>query len=561
MPTINLNKKLVLKLADLKMSDAELRDKISFLGTDLEEINKDEIIVEIFPNRPDLLSAEGFARALSSFCDKKTGLRKYEKKKSEYVVNIKKDVNLVRPHTACAVVKGLKITDEVLEDIIEIQEKLHLTYGRNRKRCAIGVYPLEVVKFPITYTALTPNKIKFVPLDSNREMNGLQILQKHEKGREYAHLLEGKSKFPIFIDANKEILSMPPVINSEKTGKVKYTTTEMFVECSGFEFHVVSKALNMLLTAFSDMGAKIYEVTLKYDGTSKKVSTPEINAKKMNLSVNYVNKYIGSTLKSTEIIKSLKKMGFDVTKGKKDDLSVLVPCYRADILHQIDLVEDVSIGYGYNNIKEIDKRVYNTGKEAYPEKVKRKIRDIFAGHGLIETYTLSLYNLKEQEKIFPKKEIVKITNSVSAEYNSMRCGVILSLLKTLKNNKQYEYPQNIFETGKTFLSNNKEETTVEENDTLGVLFCSEYAGFTKAKQHLDSLFEGLNLKYSIEKNDSKIFMKGRSGKIIFEKEIIGEIGEVDPALLSDFQIEMPTSGFEIKLNKLFSVLKKLNEVL
>jgi len=294
MPTINLNKKRVLQLADIKMSDSNLREKISFLGTDLEEVNKDEIIVEIFPNRPDLLSAEGFARALSSFCDKKVGLRKYEKHKSNYVVNITKEVKKVRPYTACAVVKGLKISDEVLGDIIEIQEKLHLTYGRNRKRCAIGVYPVEVIKFPIKYTALQPKKIKFKPLESDREMNGTQILQRHEKGKEYAHLLEGQTKYPVFIDANKEILSMPPIINSEKTGKVKYTTTEMFVECSGFEFHVVSKALNMLVTAFSDMGAKIYEVNLKYEeGKPKKISTPEIEPKKVNLSINYVNKYIG----------------------------------------------------------------------------------------------------------------------------------------------------------------------------------------------------------------------------------------------------------------------------
>ena len=253
MPTITLNKKTVEELAGKKLPLDKLKDSISMLGTDLESVNEEEIVVEIFPNRPDLLSEQGFARALSSFINVKTGLRDYKAKKSNYKVIIDKSVKDVRPYTACAVVKNLKFNEEKIREVIQIQEKLHVTYGRNRKKVAIGIYPLEKIKFPIKYLAKKPQEIKFMPLESKREMNGLQILSQHPTGREYGYLLEGKKLFPIFVDGNNEVMSMPPIINSEKTGKITEKTKEVFIECSGFDFEVLSKCLNMIITAFADM--------------------------------------------------------------------------------------------------------------------------------------------------------------------------------------------------------------------------------------------------------------------------------------------------------------------
>jgi phenylalanyl-tRNA synthetase beta chain len=558
MPTINVNKKRVLDLAGLKITDQALREKIPYLGTDLEEVNEKEIIVEIFPNRPDLLSEEGFARAFSSFMEKKIGLKKYESLNSDYVVNITKEVEDVRPFTACAVIKGINLDEEKINDIISIQEKLHVTYGRNRKKCAIGVYPLDAIKFPITYTALSPEKIKFVPLGSKKEMNGNQILQDHQKGKEYAYLLNGKSKFPIFIDANKEILSMPPIINSESTGKITKYTKNFFVECSGHNFETVSKALNMLVAAFSDMGGKIYSVTLKYPGDKKK--TPELAPEKMTLEKKYVEKYLGFNMTEKEIKNSLEKMGYGV-EIKKDKLSVLVPCYRADILHQIDLVEDVAIGYGYYNIKEDMNRPYTTGKELYKEKIKRKIREIMSGAGLIECNNMSLVNLEEQKQFCEEKQIIKIKNSVSSEFNSLKTTNIQTLLNNLKGNKQYEYPQAIFELGRVFSKDSTRETGILERELISVLICSENSDFTLAKQHLDTLFSALDLEYSVVRSKSEIFLSGRSGEIIFNNKKIGDLGELNPKIISKFELDMPTCGFELDLALLISELKKKNNIL
>src|SRR3989344_3345600 len=118
MPVVNLNKKVFDKLVGKKLSVEQLKDRISYLGTDLEEINDNEIVVEVFPNRPDMLSEQGFARAFSSFIGIKKGLRNYKVKKSNYKVIVDSSVKSIRPYTACAVVKNLKFDDEKIREII-----------------------------------------------------------------------------------------------------------------------------------------------------------------------------------------------------------------------------------------------------------------------------------------------------------------------------------------------------------------------------------------------------------------------------------------------------------
>ncbi len=303
MPNITLNKNVFEKLVGKKLPIDKLKDRISMLGTDLEKIDGKEIEVEIFPNRPDMLSEQGFARAFSSFIGAKTGVRKYNINKSKEKVIIENSVKDIRPYTSCAIVKGIHFNDEKIKEIIQIQEKLHIGFGRNRKRCAIGIYPFETIKTPIYYRALKPEEIKFRPLESSKIMNGKQILSRHKAGREYANLLEGKDKYPIFIDSNNHILSMPPIINSHLTGKITEKTKDVFIECSGFDFKVQQQCLNILVTTLADMGAKIYSMELSYG--KKKITTPDLKPTTIKVDIRYVNKLLGMDFKEKDIKKYL----------------------------------------------------------------------------------------------------------------------------------------------------------------------------------------------------------------------------------------------------------------
>ena len=547
MPSVILNKETVLKLVGKKIPDDKLKERISMLGTDLDSIEGNEIDVEIFPNRPDLLSEQGFARALGSFMGFKKGLRKYEVKKGgkDYRVIIDKSVEKVRPFTACAIVKNLKFDDEKIREIIQIQEKLHVTYGRNRKKCAIGVYPLEKIKLPIHYVAKKPKDVKFVPLEMNKEMDGLQILSRHPAGRDYAHLLEGLSKFPFFMDGSGSVLSMPPIINSHHTGKISEDTKEVFIEFSGFDYDVVSTGLNMVVTALADMGGEIYEMKLEYG--KKKLNSPNLKPWELKFDSDYINNLLGLKLSKKEMQDCLEKMGY----GCKGNVA-LVPAYRADVLHQVDLAEDIAIAYGYENVDCIIPNVATVAEEDHFEIFKNRIATILAGASLLETKTYNLTNKDVQTKMMGVEiENVEIANALNLEYNVLRSWVTPCLMKVLNDNRQHEYPQRIFTIGRIFKKDGLTETGTSEADRLGVALCDAETDFTKIRQILDLLMDALNLEYDVEETEHDSFVPGRVGRVLVNGKKVAYIGEMHPQVLENFELEMPVSVLELNLSDLF----------
>jgi len=555
MPTVNLNKKVLESLIGKKLSLEDLKHKISMLGTDLDKIEGEEIIVEVFPNRPDMLSEQGFARALSSFIGVKTGLKKYKinKPMKDYEVKIKKDVEKVRPYTVCAIVKKMKFDDDKIKEIIQIQEKLHVSMGRNKKKLAIGIYPLEKIKLPITYTAKKPSQIKFKPLESEREMTAFQILSQHPAGRNYGFLLEGKELFPIFIDANKEILSMPPIINSHNTGKISEKTKEIFIECSGFDLLSLNQCLNIIVTTLIDMGGEAYQMQLLYEKYGKKkLVSPNLEPEKWNLNIDYVNNMLGLKLSKKEIKELLEKMGYGYENDK-----VLVPAYRTDILHQIDLAEDIAIAYGDENFEPKIPNVSTIGQEDKLEILKSRVANILANLGLIETISYHLTSKEEHnEKMMCEEEVVEIEKSKSSEYTMLRSWITPSLMQVLSKNTNREYPQNIFEIGNTFKINKSRETSVEENQHLAIAICGPDADFTKAKQVFDSLMNALDLKYESKEIEHNSFIPGRVANIIINKKDVGLIGEVHPQVITNFKIEMPIATVELNLTRIKEEMKK-----
>jgi len=529
----------------------ELKEKISLFGTHFESENAENVELEITPNRPDLFSLQRFIASFSAFLgkSKEKGLREYKLNKPEknFEVTIEKSVKDVRPFTACAIIKEMKFDDEKIKEVINIQEKIHTTLGRNRKKIAIGIYPLEKITLPIKFEARTPIDIKFIPLEAEREMTGLQILQSHPTGREYAHLLEGKDKFPVFVDATGEILSMPPIINSHKTGKVAETTKDVFIECSGFDFEILKKTLNILVTMFADMGGKIYQMNLDYNG--KKETTPNLTPEKMKLNHENVNKLLGLELKETEIKNLLEKMGYNYDAKTK---TVEIPAWRTDIMHEVDLIEDIAIAYGYNNFEPEIPSIATTGEISKIEILKKKITEILCGLNMLE---ISNYHMltKEDIKLFGIKEKESIeTEDSKSEYKILRQNLMIMNLKTLMNNVDSEYPQRIFELGRVFNKDAKEETGIKESERLCITLASPSTGFTEIKQTLEYLMRmlGKNKEISIESSENSPFIEGRCAKITLNKKTIGFLGEIKPQMLDNRGIKMPVAALEIDVNEL-----------
>ncbi len=532
--------------------DEKMQERIALFGTPVESVDEKEIQIEIFPNRPDLLSYHGFKRSFLAFLGKKTGLMKYKLNPPEknYQVLVDSSVKNVRPFTVCAIVKDLKLDDEKIKEIIDVQEKLHATLGRKRKKVAIGIYPLEKIKLPITFKALEPDKIKFIPLESEKEMSGLEILQKHPAGKEYAHLLAGKEKFPVFSDADEKILSMPPIINSQTTGKVTEKTKDVFVECSGFDINSLKKTLNILVTTLADMNGKIFQMELKSGYITRKEITPALEPEEMKINLENANNLLGLNLNEKQLKEFLEKMGHECNKN-----SVKIPAWRVDVLHEVDLIEDVAIAYGYENFTPEIPEISTIGGEDYVEVLKRKTSEILSGLGMLEVSNYHLTTAEEQfsKMGIPNKSVIRLDGS-KTEYNILRENLSHYILKIFSENVDSEYPQKIFEIGRVFAKKDK----IAEKDNLAAAISP--GNFTDMKKIAENIWRMLDIEISVKETTQNIpfLIEGRTAKLIAGEKEIGFIGEVHPKILKNWKIKMPVALFEANFSEIAALIAKRN---
>ena len=547
MPTVTLNKTVFEKLVGKKLPLEQLKDRISMLGTDLEKIEGEEIHVEIFPNRPDLLSESGFARAFSSFIGVKPGLKKYPVKKSGYKVIVDKSVTM-RPYTACAIVKNLTFTDERIREIMQAQEKLATTHGRNRKKSAYGIYPLNSINFPIKYIAKDPATVEFQPLGFDQVIKASQVPELHPKGIAYKQLTQDWKKYPFFIDAQNQVMCMLPFTNSHDTGKVETSTKDVFVECTGMDWNNVNVALNMLTTMLADMGGSIYSIDVVSQNKTR--TTPDLTPQKMKLDGKYINQRLGLNLTEKEFKLYLERMGYGYEKGV-----VLIPAYRADILHQVDLVEDIAIAYGYENFEEIIPNVATIGEENPLEKFGSTLREVLIGYGLVEVKNYHLTTKEAlNENMNKTNRGIPLKNALG-EYNTLRDRLLSCLLKNLTENQHNEYPQNIFEIGRVFEHDAAQETGIKETEHLSIALCHETADFTEIRQILEAFLSSLGLEFTVKESKRPSFIQGRIGEVLVKNKKIGIIGEIHPQVLTNWSLQVPVVALELDLEELFELVR------
>jgi phenylalanyl-tRNA synthetase beta chain len=354
-------------------------------------------------------------------------------------------------------------------------------------------------------------------------------------------------------------MSLTPIINSHLTGKITEQTSEVFIECSGFNQRILDECLAMIVTALADMGGEVYSLELEYP--EKNLITPNLIPQKMKVDRGYINRLLGLSLKEPELKKLLERMGYGYEEGH-----ALIPPYRTDILHQADFAEDVAIAYGYENIPETIPNVATVGRESRFELFCTKVRMLLIGHGLLEAKGYNLINREAQTKrMCWDSAVVTLKSAVSAEYDTLRAWVIPSLMETLQRNKRHEYPQCLFEIGRVFSreklaeewrEREKEDRTgVKEKVRLAIALCGEDADYTAIKQVLDDVLAKLGMVVRYEEAEHPSFLPGRVARVFIGADGVAYVGELHPQVLENFGLTMPCAAFELDLTMVFERLK------
>lgn len=549
MVVVDTSYKLVTKLLGKKFSESGLADALFDMGMEME-LDGDNMRVEVTPDRPDLISTQGLVRALRAYLKIRVGMPSYKVKKSNVKVIVKPSVSEVRPYTVAAVVKNLKLDDDRIKEIIWMQEKLHSTYARNRKKAAIGIYPLERIASPIVYSAEDPDKVKFIPLDFDHEISGRAVLKEHPTGREYAKLLENYDKYPFFIDAKGEVMSMPPIINSDKLGRIAKSTKDVFIECSGHDIKALEVVLNVLVAVLADMGGEICSVEVDYG--RKKVNTPNLDPEKRQISAGYVNSILGTDLSAAQMKPLLERMMYNVTAVSGDNIKFLVPAFRSDIWHDVDVADDVGRAYGFGNIAPEHKQTATVGETTRDVKAQEDIARLMVGLGYQQAFTLALTSSDDQ---FVKMNIdelkhMKLGTVADRALDMVRVWLIPELMKCLVHNRSREYPQRFFET--SYIVKPDDNADVKSRNILRFAAVSAHknANYTEIRQAMEYVLDNLGYSYAIEDAEHGSFIPGRVGRIVINGKKVGFIGEVHPKVLNNLGLEVPVAAVELNFTEI-----------
>jgi len=505
-------------------------------------------------NRPDIWNVEGLARTLRGFLGLDKGLKQYKVGRPVTEIHVDKRLKSIRPFIGCSVVKNVELTDAIIRALMQLQDKLDHTYGRNRRRTSIGLYDFDMIASPLTYTVAKPTELSFVPLGFEKEMNLKEILREHPKGLEYGSIVRGHPLYPMLFDAEKKILSFPPIINSNDLGRITEQTKNILIEVTGTVQETVLNTLKIVTLSLIDRGGKAYSATVHYPQGAT-VVTPNFETGCMDLDVGYVNKVLGLELTAKQIGELLGKAGFGVEKLGRDKLTVQIPCYRIDVMHRVDLIEDIAIAYGYNNIKPLFRKLPTTGGVRPEQGLLDVARELMVGLGFQEILT---YTMTNPESLFTKmhvkkKSIVEFANPKVQTLTCLRNWLLPGLMEFLSCNLHIEYPQRIFELGKVTVLDEKKETMTWDVDTLAAVVSHSNASFSEVKSALDAFFTNLGLEWQIKETQQPSFIDGRIGIAIVNQIEVGILGEVHPRVLEAWKLENPVAALELNMEKLFKI--------
>lgn len=537
MPTLTFNITELMNLS--RVRDLEkLTYVIRQFKGEVKSIKNNEMIVELEPDRPDILCVEGLARAIRSFLE--IDFPKFPSPTSKspslkvYIEKAK-----LRPYIACAIIKDINVNDELITNLMDMQEALHITIGRNRRKVAIGIHDYDKISPPIIYTEVCGDE-KMIPLDTHEEMCLKDILIKHPKGRIYAELLKGQF-YPVYMDA-KGIFSFPPIINSERT-RVTESTRNLFIELTGIDENTVIQTLNIIVCNILERGGSLESVLLNYP-TSNRV-TPDLKFRYMDINLEEFRRLIGLKIDVNEAVTLLKRMEYIVNNVSFNKIiTVSIPPFRVDILHPVDVIEDMAIAYGYDNITPELPQLMTIGKPSLVEVLDGKLRELMIGMGFQEVMTFTLTNVNYQTSLmnYENLNVLKILNPVTEEYNCYRRWITPNLLRFLSQNKHVAYPQKIFEIGYVAIPLD-DDIIVQKN--LAAAIANFKSSFSDIKEVLIALMEGLEIEVKFEPYTHPSFIEGRVAVVKIDERNVGLIGEINPRVLVNFEIEMPVSIMEI----------------
>jgi len=575
MPTISVNRDILFDYIGQKYSDKDFDELCFEFGIELDDVVVEKVgngpeettttvyKIEIPANRYDLLCVEGLGKALSIFLNKSTppDFKLVVPPANEIVkLNVMPNCATVRPYAVAAILRNISFNKQSYDSFIELQDKLHQNLCRKRTLVAIGTHDLDTIKGPFTYDARKPEDIKFRPLSQKNEYTAAELMDLYSKDshlKAYLPIIQHKEFYPVITDSNNIVLSLPPIINGEHS-KITLSTKNVFIECTATDLHKAQIVLDTMVTMFSEYCAPKFQIeavqVTQLDGKTRAYPTLEQRFEIVETSA--VNKKIGIEIGDAQMAQLLKRMGLPAEVVEPNKLKVKIVPTRSDVLHVCDIIEDVAIGYGYNNIVRTIPKTNCFSSEFELNKLTDLLRLELAQCGYTEALTFTLCSKEDVStklgKTIESVPAVHISNPKTLDFQVARTSLLPGLLKTLASSRNMPLPLKIFEVSDVVLNDKTAEVGARNERRLCVVAYNKQSGFEIAHGVLDRMMQVLNVPwktgYSLKHIEDPTYMPGRCAAVhLANGTIIGTLGVLHPDVIHNFELNLPCSALEINI--------------
>ncbi|ESS12426.1 MAG: phenylalanyl-tRNA synthetase beta subunit [uncultured archaeon A07HR60] len=577
MPVVDVNMDELRTLTGHDKSAAEFKHDLFQLGLEFEGETADgELQFEFGPDRLDRLSVEGIARSLRYQYGDSRGVAIPSRNDPEWTIEVDESVPDQRPYVTGVVARGVDLDTAALESLIQLQEKLHATMGRDRAKGAIGIHDLAMLKGAaysdgggksVTYQGVNPEGDTFVPLEADAELTPAAVLETHETGRKYAELVSQYDRYPAIYD-DIGLFSFPPVINGART-EVTTGSRELFIEMTGTRQSTIDGMLNVVCYALAARGATLEEVTVVYDDDTTTATRndelvrPDFTTDAKHVTHGRIESVLGVSLETDEVVDLFERSGLDATYGLGEEVTyeVEIPPYRVDVLHPLDLIDDVGRAYGFNELEATYPDVGTVGGRHERSRVEDAARSQLIGLGfedLLNFHMISAEHNYERMRLDPDDgadvvgggEAVDITEPYSDAYTQLRSWALPSLMAVLERNTHRAYPQDLAEIGLAAQTADSPTTNVAEHQTVAAVMARYDATYEDAKARLQALCRDFDVTLETPPTEHPSFIPGRVASVAIDGVDVGVIGEIHPAVLVEHDLELPVAAFEFRLSAL-----------
>ncbi|MFH5800390.1 phenylalanine--tRNA ligase subunit beta [Haladaptatus sp. CMAA 1911] len=570
MPTVDVNPDELRRLTGHdEKSDDELEEDMFALGLEFEGETEDgDMQLEFAPDRLDRLSIEGVARSLRYQYGDDSGVYVPKPNDADWTIEVDESVPEERPYVTGAIVRGVNLNEEALDSLIQLQEKLHATMGRKRAKGAIGIHDLTMLKGSsatdeggnsIQYVGVDPDGDRFVPLDADAEMTPDEVLRAHPTGEKYADIVSAYDRYPAIYD-DIGLFSFPPVINGRRT-EVETDSRDLFIELTGTDQWTIDKMCTIICYALDARGGTIEEVDVEYD--DRTLVRPNLDVTTKAVTHERIETLLGIEFTPDEVLELLARSGLSGEAEENEDgtvtYEVQIPPYRVDVLHPVDIVDDIGRAYGFNDLSPRYPDVGTVGGRHERSQLEDAAREVLVGLGfedLLNFHMISEEENFERMRVDPGTDVVgggtpaSIKNPYSEDYTMLRTWALPSLMMVLENNTHRAYPQDLAEIGLAAQVDGSENTGVAEHRAVAGVLARHDASYEDAKAHLQAVARNFDVSLETPPTEHPTFISGRTASVIIDGETVGVIGEVHPEVLVEHDLEVPVSGFEFRLDAL-----------